>query len=84
MSSVPAKDVEKLSEMSGVELAAGGSDEKADDRMQGLGALIGHATGLAIGTAGPREWSAKSWAMETVPHLAYGAVAVAGYEAFGD
>ncbi len=36
-----------------------------------------------LGNADPTEWSAKSWAMDIVPHLAYGAATVVGYESFG-
>ncbi|MFP5363180.1 MAG: hypothetical protein ACLGI5_10680 [Thermoleophilia bacterium] len=120
MSSVPEQDVEKLADIAGVELAAGRSDEEAENRKQGLGALIGYVTGLGIGAvyglvrpharavplpvaavavglgamaatdgattllgnADPTQWSAKSWATDIVPHLAYGAAAVAGYERF--
>jgi cysteine synthase len=122
MSSVPQKDVEKLVDHAGVDLAAGVSDEDAENRKQGLGALMGYVTGLSVGAvyglvrphapgvplpiaavavglgamaatdgattmlgnADPTEWSAKSWAMDIVPHLAYGAATVVGYESFGD
>ena len=121
MSSVPEQDVEKLADMAGVDLNEAGSDEQAENRKQGLGALMGYLTGLGIGAvyglvrpharavplplaavavglgamaatdsattllgnADPTQWSAKSWATDIVPHLAYGAATVAGYEAFG-
>ena len=122
MSSVPEKDVEKLTEAAGVDLSAGGSEEQAENRTQGLGALMGYVTGLGIGAvyglvrphargvplplaavavglgamaatdtattllgnADPTEWSAKSWAMDVIPHLAYGAATVAAYDSFND
>jgi hypothetical protein len=121
-SSVPAQDVEDVANQMGVDLAAGGSDDKAENRKQGLGALLGYVTGLSIGAvygmvrplapdvpapvaavavglgamaatdgvtillgnADPRKWPASSWVMDIVPHLAYGAVTVAGYESFDD
>lgn len=120
-SSVPAQDVEKLADEAGVDLAAGGSGEEAENRKQGLAALMGYVTGLTVGAvyglvrpharavplplaavavgvgamaatdgattllgnADPTQWSAKSWATDIVPHLAYGAATVAGYESFG-
>jgi hypothetical protein len=122
MSSVPQKDVQTLADQTGVDLSAGGSDEDAENRKQGLGALMGYVTGLSVGSiyglvrpharlvplpiaavavglgamaatdgattmlgnADPTEWSAKSWAMDIVPHLAYGAATVVGYESFGN
>jgi hypothetical protein len=122
MSSVPQKDVETLADQAGVDLSARGSDEDAENRKQGLGALMGYITGLSVGSvyglvrpharrvplpiaavavglgamaatdgstamlgnADPTEWSAKSWAMDILPHLAYGAATVVGYESFGN
>jgi hypothetical protein len=119
-SSVPEQDVQTLADRVGVDLTAGGSDEQAANRRQGLGALTGYLTGIAIGAAygalrplapnsptpvaavalglgamaatdgvttimgnaDPREWSASSWVMDVVFHLAYGAATAAGYEAF--
>ncbi len=121
-SSVPAQDVERMAEQAGVDLSAGGSDEQAENRKEGLGALMGYVTGLSIGAvygilrplapdvpppvaavalglgamaatdgatalmgnADPREWSASRWIMDIVPHLAFGAATVAGYESFDD
>ncbi|WP_051441520.1 hypothetical protein [Arthrobacter sp. H14] len=34
----------------------------------------------ALGLTDPRKWPASSWAMDIVPHLAYGAAAAAAYE----
>ena len=122
MSPVPSQDVETLAQQTGIDLSAGGDDEQAENRKQGLGALMGYLTGLSIGAvyglvrplapdvpvpvaalavglgamaatdgvttlmgnADPREWSAKSWAMDIVPHIAYGAATAVGYEAFAD
>ncbi len=50
MSSVPEKDVETLADHAGVDLSAGGSDEDAENRKQGLGALMGYVTGLSVGS----------------------------------
>ncbi len=50
----------------------------------GLGAMAAtDGATTMLGNADPTEWSAKSWAMDIVPHLAYGAVTVVGYESFG-
>ncbi len=38
-------------------------------------------TSTALGTTNPAKWSAKSWAADVLPHLAYGAVTVVSYEA---
>lgn len=37
----------------------------------------------ALGITDPTQWGASSWASDIVPHLAYGLVTVAAYEAFG-
>lgn len=114
-SSMPAKAAGKLAGAAGVQL---GDDEQGSNRKQGLGALLGLATGLgtgvvygmvgsrlrlplplaAVGLAGaamagsdvpmtalgltdPRKWPALSWAMDIIPHLAYGVAAAAAYRA---
>lgn len=93
-SSTPADTVEKLSAAAGV--AVPGEGETRDNRVQGLGALTGIATGVSVGAvlgpllagglvlvaadapvaglgiSDPRQWSAKDWAADVVPHLAYG------------
>ncbi len=49
-----------------------------------VGAAAMAATDTAstmLGTADPRKWSTKSWAVDIVPHLAYGATTVLTYEA---
>lgn len=51
----------------------------------GLGAMAAtDGVTALLGQADPREWSASHWASDIVPHLAYGAATVAGYESFGD
>jgi hypothetical protein len=47
-SDVPERDVEELARVAKIDL---GSGEKAESRKQGLGALIGYASGLSIGAA---------------------------------
>jgi hypothetical protein len=40
-----------------------------------LGAMVGTNGPMTIlGVTDPRTWSAKSWVVDIVPHLAYGAV----------
>ncbi|MFB4304883.1 hypothetical protein [Actinomadura sp. GTD37] len=114
-SSTPERSVEKIADMTGVEL---GDGEKAENRKAGLGPMLGFGTGLgaglaygvltgrrgvplpvaavlltalamvgssapmtALGLTDPREWSATDWAVDAVPHLAYGAVAAGVYGA---
>ncbi|WP_216207376.1 hypothetical protein [Amycolatopsis aidingensis] len=36
----------------------------------------------ALGVTDPRQWPASSWAMDLVPHLAYGVATSAAYELF--
>lgn len=121
-SPVPEQDVQTLADRVGVDLTAGLSDERVENRKAGLGALMGYLTGLAIGAvygllrplapnvpprvaavalglgamaatdgvtvllghSDPRDWSASDWASDIVPHLAYGAATVAGFESFDD
>lgn len=97
-------------------------DETASNRRSGLGALMGYATGLAVGTAyglvreqldgdpaplagvaaglaaiaasdvpialsgasDPRTWGVSGWVSDVIPHLAYGLVTAATYEALSD
>ncbi|MEU5994129.1 hypothetical protein ABZ806_34600 [Spirillospora sp. NPDC047418] len=49
--------------------------------LTGLAMLGSGAPMTALGLTDPREWSASDWAMDAVPHLAYGAVAAAVYNA---
>lgn len=119
---MPEQAAQTLASRAGVDLAAGVSEAGADNRREGLGAVMGFLTGLGIGAvyglarplapnvsppvaaialglgamvatdgvstllghADPREWSASDWASDIVPHLAFGAATVAGYEGFGD
>jgi hypothetical protein len=40
-----------------------------------LGAMVGTSGPMTVlGVTDPRTWSAKSWVVDIVPHLAYGAV----------
>lgn len=48
-SGTPAKLVGTLAEKAGVDLSGGAGQEKGQNRQQGLGALLGYATGLGIG-----------------------------------
>lgn len=48
----------------------------------GLGANAGTAVPMAaLGVSDPRTWSASSWIMDIVPHLAYGFVTAAVFDA---
>jgi hypothetical protein len=38
----------------------------------------------ALGSTNPREWTAESWAADIVPHLVYGLVTAAAYNAFAN
>lgn len=49
--------------------------------LTGLAMLGSSAPLTALGLTDPRQWSATDWAMDAVPHLAYGAVAAAVYNA---
>lgn len=49
----------------------------------GLAANAGStAPMVALDVTDPRQWTAESWLMDLVPHLAYGAVTAATFEAF--
>jgi len=48
----------------------------------GLGAMVGTNVPMtALGVTDPRTWSASSWLADVAPHLAYGAVTAAVFEA---
>jgi hypothetical protein len=47
-SDMPAKAAERIATLAGMSL---GSDKGADNRREGLGALLGYATGLGVGAA---------------------------------
>jgi xanthosine utilization system XapX-like protein len=47
----------------------------------GLGAMGTMIPMAALGVTDPRSWSASSWISDLVPHLAYGAVTAAVFEA---
>lgn len=123
-SSMPAQTAQRLADEAGVDLGTGGGDapdETAQNRAQGLGALMGYVTGIGVGAAygmlrsgkdvpvpaaslflgggamagsnvpmtmlgltDPREWPASSWVMDIVPHVIYGLVTAAAYEAMTD
>lgn len=118
-SSMPAQTVETAADASGTQLASEGDGEVAQNRSQGLGALLGYASGLGFGAlygacrervgdvsvgagglgltlaamAGanlppvvmgitdPREWGPEGWMADIVPHLAYGFITAAVYDA---
>lgn len=48
-SSVPAKTVERAADAVDADLAPAGEDDVAEARSQGLGALLGYASGLGFG-----------------------------------
>lgn len=48
-SPVPEKDVQKLADMAGVELSKEGNGDRAANRRQALGSLLGFATGIGVG-----------------------------------
>jgi hypothetical protein len=51
----------------------------------GLGAMAGtDGASAALGVTDPSSWSAADWISDIVPHLAFGAVAVATYHALDD
>ena len=50
----------------------------------GAGAMAGTDVPItALGLTDPTEWPASSWASDIVPHLVYGVVTAATYDAFG-
>lgn len=117
-SSVPKRTVQELADSADAELAPEGDEDARDHRSEGLGALLGFASGLgfaalygavagsrrvpvpvgavaltvaataaanvpavATGVTDPREWSGQAWAADVVPHLAYGLVTAAVFDA---
>lgn len=48
-SSVPAKTVERAADAAGAELAPAGDDDTGRNRSEGIGALLGYASGLGFG-----------------------------------
>lgn len=118
-SNVPAQTAQRLADEAGADLAPRGDDQTAQNRSQGLGALLGYVTGIGIGAvygvvrprtaevpvpvagvalglaamAGsdvpattldvtdPREWGVSAWVSDIIPHLLYGVVTAAAYEA---
>jgi hypothetical protein len=50
----------------------------------GLGTMAMTDSSIAaLGITDPAEWSARDWASDVVPHLAFGAGVVATFDAFG-
>lgn len=50
-----------------------------------LGAMVGTSGPMTVlGVTDPRTWPAKSWVVDIVPHLAYGAVTAAVLESLDD
>ena len=47
-----------------------------------LGMLAGNGPMTALGVTDPRNWAAKDWAADIVPHLAYALAATACLDAF--
>ena len=116
-SSTPEDTVERLADH--VPGGVPGEGEARDNRVSGLGPLLGVVTGVAVGAAyglfsalagrprvavgalgtglvamaganlpmaafgvsDPRSWPASSWVSDALPHLAYGLVTAATYEA---
>lgn len=119
-SDTPATVVGIVADKSGISaIGTSATDEAASNRRSGLGALLGYATGLAVGAAyglirarldgvsapvagvvvglaamaasdapiaatgasDPRTWGPSGWIVDLIPHLTYGMVTVASYEA---
>lgn len=123
-SDVPSETVERMTDLVGVTLEEEAADEDeqpaGSNRKQGLGALMGFATGYgvgavygllregplarlprtvagvgiaaaatavtvgpyaALGVSDPREWGAKGWAADIIPHLCFGWATAATYDA---
>lgn len=116
-STTPTRTVDRLSEITPVDVPGEGEDR--DNRASALGALTGIVTGVAVGAAygalratgvrpafpvsvavttlgallgsngpmtvlgitDPRSWAPADWASDVVPHVAYGVVTSAAYEA---
>jgi hypothetical protein len=115
-STTPQETVRRTEEKAHLTLdGADGRSEQADNRRDGLGALLGIAAGVgvgavcglvrprlpgvpasvlgvavgaganagtvvpmvALGVTDPRTWTASSWMLDIVPHLAYGFATVA-------
>lgn len=116
-SSMPAQTVEQAADAADMDLAAD-DEESAQNRSQGLGALLGYVTGLTfgglygvvagrarpsvpagalgltvaamagangpsvmMGVTDPRAWGTQGWLADIVPHLAYGFVTAAVFDA---
>lgn len=48
----------------------------------GLGALlVGNAPMTLLGVTDPRQWNAEAWLSDVVPHVAYGVVTAATFDA---
>jgi hypothetical protein len=43
--------------------------------------LVGNAPMTLLGITDPREWDAEAWLSDVVPHVAYGVVTAAAYDA---
>jgi len=119
-SNVPAQVAGVLAKQAGITpLATSAEGEKADNRREAAGALLGYTTGVGIGAlyglvrgqshegaspvtgaavglsamaasdlpialsgvSDPRTWSATDWLSDIIPHLVYGIVTVAVYDA---
>lgn len=121
-SGAPAQMVSILAKAVGLPLSSqgvGSEDETAQNRKNGLGALLGYVNGLGVGVAygllrsgrddvpiplagigmglaamaasdiplvalrvsNPKTWGFSGWAADAIPHLVYGIVTAAVYEA---
>ena len=73
-SSLPQQTVHTLADRLDVDL---GKDEEAENRGQGLGLLLGLATGLT----NPATWGPSGWPADLIPHLGHGLTTAMAYEA---
>lgn len=107
-SDTPERSVRRMADLAHIDLGHG---ERADNRVTGLGALLGAVVGIsaavgytvlapgrapwpvaaaaltgvalivgngpmtALGITDPRSWSARDWAADVAPHIAYGVAA---------
>lgn len=124
-SGAPSKMVSIVAKAAGLPLSSqgvGSEDQTAQNRENGLGALLGYMNGLGVGVAygllrsgrddvpiplagigvglaamaasdiplialkvsDPKTWGFSGWAADAIPHLVYGIVTAAVYEALSN